>query len=167
MRLPKKIASGLLFSLISWTAASAAVPADFQNDCQKVGSEVSALIDKEMTSPNISTARAVFQRGIMNCMEGDSDEANKLYLEAKRLLGKASLPTPESELVAPAPVVRENDCQKLGSDVSALIDSERTSPNIASARAVFQRGIMACMEDDAIEANRLYQEAKRFLSGSR
>ena len=101
----------------------------------------------------------------MNCVEGDADEANKLYLEAKMLLGKASFPTPET---TPAiPVVTETDCQNLGSEVSALIDSKRTSPNIASARAVFQRGIMACMEDDTAEANRLYREAKRFLDSGR
>jgi hypothetical protein len=99
-------------------------------------------------------------------MEGDSDEANKLYLDAKKLLGSASFPTPESAPVVPSSVVTEvteHDCQQIGSEVSALIDRERGSPNIASARAVFQRGIMACMEDDTTEANRLYREAKRFL----
>ena len=166
MRMPKTIASGLLFSLISWQAVSAA-PTAPQNDCQKIGGEVSALIDKETASLNISAARALFQRGIMNCMEGDSDEANKLYVEAKRLLGDAAFPAPESAPPIPAPVASEEDCQKLGGEVSALIDKGRASQNIASARAVFQRGVMACMEDDAAEANRLYHEAKRFLGSGR
>jgi len=164
MRLPKTVASCLLFSMISWTAVSAAEPAISQNDCQKVGGEVSALIDSETASPNLPAARAVFQRGIMNCMEGDSDEANKLYLEAKKLLGNASFPTPASASAAPAPLVLEDNCQTLGSEVSALIDKERASSNIASVRAVFQRGVMACMEDDTAEANRLYREAKRVLA---
>lgn len=165
MRMAKVVASGLLFSAISWSAGSAAAPGAFQNDCQKAGSEVSALIDKEISSPNISAARAVFQRGIMNCVEGDSEEANKLYLEAKGLLGNASFPVPGNPPATAT--VTETDCQTLGSEVSALIDRERTSSNISSARAVFQRGIMACMEDDSTEANRLYQEAKRYLTGSR
>jgi hypothetical protein len=42
-----------------------------------MGGEVSALIDARRTSPDLSTARAIFQAGIMDCMEGD---------EAKNLL---------------------------------------------------------------------------------
>ena len=164
MRRREIVASSVLFSVISWNAVLAAAPATPQNDCQTVGSEVSVLIDKERGSPDISAARAVFQRGIMNCMEGDSEEANKLYLEARKLLGYVSFPMPEGAAPLPTSAVAEIDCQKLGSEVSALIDKERVSQNIASARAVFQRGIMACMEDDAVEANRLYGEAKRFLS---
>src|ERR1043165_7400236 len=94
MRLREVVASSVLLSLISWNAGSSAAAATPQNDCQTFGSEVSVLIDKERASPNIASARAVFQRGIMNCMEGDSDEANKLYLEAKRLLANASSPPP-------------------------------------------------------------------------
>jgi hypothetical protein len=56
-------------------------------DCQKFAGEVSALIDARPTSPNISTARAVFQAGIMDCMEGDDAAASKHYVEAKNLLG--------------------------------------------------------------------------------
>lgn len=57
------------------------------------------------------------------------------------------------------------DCQKVGSDVSALIDQRTDSPNIAKARAVFQLGIMECMEGDDVVANQRYADAKKLLAG--
>ena len=48
----------------------------------------SAIIDTAATSQNIAPARSVFQRGIMECMEGDDAAANKHYQEAKTLLGR-------------------------------------------------------------------------------
>ena len=112
MSMSKSIASSLALGML-WSAAFAAqgttpdkapvaspatatTSTTSENDCQKVGGEVSALIDKERTSPNISAARAVFQRGIMDCMEGDQFEANKLYQEAKKLLNSDRLTTPTS-----------------------------------------------------------------------
>ena len=81
-----------------WTAAAAA-PANAPSpsvttpaasageaDCQKVGGDVSALIDKGTRSPNVAAARAVFQVGIMECMDGDDAAANKHYDDAKKLL---------------------------------------------------------------------------------
>jgi len=56
------------------------------------------------------------------------------------------------------------DCQKLGSDVSALIDQRRDSPNIAQARAVFQIGVMECMEGDGVVADQHYTDAKKLLA---
>jgi heme oxygenase len=171
MRTSTNIASGFILSMTLWSVSWTAAPAAVENDCQTAGSEVSALIDREATSPNIASARAVFQHGIMNCMEGDTAEANTLYQEAKRLLGSAPSPMPEKAPAAPAAVTvaatAENDCQKVGGGVSALIDKEIASPNVSSARAVFQRGIMECMEGDTMEANRLYQEARKFLSSDR
>src|SRR6185503_21067503 len=66
--------------------------------------------------------------------------------------------------VATVSAANEPDCQKVGGDVSALIDTKRSSPNISAARAAFQAGIMECMEGDDPSANKLYQDAKKLLS---
>lgn len=68
--------------------------------------------------------------------------------------------TPAAHSTAPT----QPDCQKLGSDVSALIDQRTDSPNIAKARAVFQLGIMECMEGDDVVANQHYTNAKKLLA---
>lgn len=59
-----------------------------QQDCQKLGSDVSALIDQRRDSPNIAQARAVFQIGVMECMEGSDDAANQHYVVAQKLLAE-------------------------------------------------------------------------------
>jgi len=64
-----------------------------------------------------------------------------------------------------APVAATEDCRKVGNEVSALIDNRATSPNLPSARAVFQVGIMECMDGDEIAANTHYQQAKDLLNG--
>jgi hypothetical protein len=78
--------------------------------------------------------------------------------------------TPPSQ-VKPAPVPSQittgADCQKLGGDISALIDTSVGSPKLPAARAAFQVGIMDCMEGDDIAANKHYQEAKKLLSSDR
>jgi len=80
MRLSIKMLSGAVLGVLVWGAAIAAPAATTgEKDCQKVGGEVSALIDTKGTSPNISTARAIFQTGIMECMEGDDAAANRDY----------------------------------------------------------------------------------------
>ena len=93
MRGSKSLVSGLVLGLTlcgvaaaSPAAPSAKVSAAAEADCQKLGGEVSALIDKNATSRNIAAARAVFQVGIMECMEGDDATANKHYDDAKKLL---------------------------------------------------------------------------------
>src|SRR5215475_11861726 len=68
-------------------------------------------------------------------------------------------------IAAPAKVPAEADCQRVGGEVSALIDAKGTSPNIASARAAFQMGIMECMEGDNSNANKHYQDARALLTG--
>ena len=68
--------------------------------------------------------------------------------------------TPLAHSTAPA----QQDCQKLGSDVSALIDQRRDSPNVAQARAVFQLGVMECMEGDDVVADQRYVNAKKLLA---
>lgn len=68
--------------------------------------------------------------------------------------------SPATHSMAPA----QPDCQKQGSDVSALIDQRRDSPNIAQARAVFQLGIMECMERDDVVADQHYADAKKLLA---
>jgi hypothetical protein len=65
-----------------------------------VGSDVSALIDKSAGSPNLPAARAIFQVGIMECMDGDDAAANKRYQDAKKLLSNDEEPAPTS---APKP----------------------------------------------------------------
>lgn len=76
---------------------------------------------------------------------------------------------PSAVIRNPAPVAQSTalaqaDCKKVGSDVSALIDQRRDSPNIAQARAVFQLGIMECMEGDDVVADRRYDDAKNLLA---
>ena len=70
----------------SGVLAQVAPPAQVAADCQTVGASVSALIDASPMSPNISAAKAAFQRGIMECMEGDDIAANEVYQEAKTFL---------------------------------------------------------------------------------
>ena len=168
MRGSKFIVSSAILSLAMWGAvdASAATPpapakAPAVADCQKLGGEVSAMIDSRRSSPNISAARSEFQVGIMECMEGDDASANGHYLQAKDLLSSPVKKAPTPVAKAPEPV--EVDCQKTGSEISALIDTSARSPNIATARAVFQAGIMQCMEGDDAEANKLYSQAKSML----
>jgi len=105
MRGSKYILSGLVLGASLWGAAigaPAATPANAPAaaasdvDCQKLGGEVSALIDKGTRSPNISAARAAFQVGIMECMEGDDAAANKHYLDAKKLLSDSQQKAPDS-----------------------------------------------------------------------
>jgi hypothetical protein len=135
-------------------------------DCQKLGGEVSALIDTSASSPGVPGARAAFQMGIMACMEGDDAAANKHYQDAKALLGKAAPAAPfapAKPAVAATQETAEADCQKTGSDVSALIDTSAGSPNLPGAKAVFQIGIMECMEGDKVAANKHYQDAKKLL----
>lgn len=69
-------------------APAAHSTAPSQPDCQKVGSDVSALIDQRKDSPNIAPARAVFQLGVAECMEGADDAANRHYADAKKLLAE-------------------------------------------------------------------------------
>ena len=161
------VAGAVLGLLVSGSAIAAPAPtASVERDCQKVGGEVSALIDAKGTSPNIATARAVFQTGIMECMEGDDAKANKDYQDAKNLLNGDQKPTSVAAAKPPVVVatpVADKDCQKFGGEVSALIDAKRTSPNLPSARAVFQAGIMDCMEGDDAAANKHYLEAKNLL----
>ncbi|HEX5281720.1 MAG TPA: hypothetical protein VFW28_16695 [Micropepsaceae bacterium] len=76
---------------------------------------------------------------------------------------------PSAVIRNPAPAAHSTattqpDCEKVGSDVSALIDQHRNSPNIAQARAAFQLGIMECMEDDDVVANQHYADAKNLLA---
>jgi hypothetical protein len=108
MRTSNFIPVGLVFGVALCGAAFAApatvpekiVPAApvaaVEGDCMKTGSDISALIDKGTNSPNISAARAVFQLGIMDCMEGDDAQANEHYREAKTLLvsEQKTLPQP-------------------------------------------------------------------------
>ena len=170
MRVSISILSGTVLGVIVWATAiaSPAAAATVEKNCQKIGGEVSALIDTKGTSPNISTARAIFQAGIMECMEGDDVAANRDYRDAKNLLTndqKATLVSPAKPSVTAAMPVADKDCQKLGGEVSSLIDARQTSPNISTARAVFQAGIMDCMEGDDTAANKHYLEAKNLLSG--
>ena len=93
MRGSKSLVSGLILGFAIFGVAAAApaappakTPIVAEADCQKVGGEVSALIDKGTAAPNIAAARAAFQVGIMDCMDGDDAAANKHYEEAKKLL---------------------------------------------------------------------------------
>jgi len=105
MRGSKSLVSGLILgvSLLGVAAAAPVAPAAkapvaAEADCQKTGGEVSAMIDKAATSPNIAAARAAFQVGIMVCMEGDDAAANKHYEDAKKLLTNETPKAPEINL---------------------------------------------------------------------
>ena len=158
------LSSVVLSAVFAGLAMAAPAKAPAEADCQRFGGEVSALIDVNKTSPNITVARSAFQLGIMECMEGDDVTANRHYQEAKTALTGEQPRAPAAPRPAPAKaVVVEADCQRVGGDVSALIDTKATSPNIAAARAAFQIGIMDCMEGDDANANKHYQEAKTLL----
>ena len=173
----KKIALSLMFGAFFCSAAIAGPTATnpvkpvaaqaVERDCQRLGRDVSVLIDESAGMPNLPGARAAFQLGVMECMEGDDTNANKHYQDAKMLLGKAPPPPPvplqPKPAVVPLPEVAEADCQKAGSDVSALIDTSVGSPNLPGARAVFQVGIMECIEGDVVAANRHYSDARKLL----
>ena len=77
--------------------------------------------------------------------------------------------TAQADANAKTPVAVSADvsCEKTGSDVSALLDVSATSPNIAAARAMFQVGIMDCMEGQPEEAIKHYEDAKKLLSADR
>jgi hypothetical protein len=169
MRGTKTILSSIVITAIftGMAMAATAAPAKVEADCQRLGGEVSALIDAKLTSPNISAARSAFQVGIMECMEGENTTANKHYQDAKTLLTGEQPRTPVAPFApTKAAVALEPDCQRVGGDVSALIDTKATSPNIAAARAAFQVGIMECMEGDYTAANKHYFEAKNLLAGN-
>ncbi len=167
MRMAHSIVSGAVLAASVWGFAVAA-PEAAPADCRKLGGEVSALIDNKLTSPNIAAARANFQAGIMDCMEGDDGAAYTHYSEAKRLLLINEKAVPVKAAVQPvvlqaAPI----DCRRFGGEVSALIDAKLSSPNIAAARAAFQVGIMDCMEGDDFAANKNYQQVKDLLADPR
>ena len=167
MRNVKGIVSGAFLILASCGAALAAPAGGPANtECQQAGSEVSALIDAKAGSPNLAAARAAFQVGIMDCMEGNDASANGHYQEAKRLLGEpvALRPAPAKAATPQAIVVK--DCQQVGGEVSALIDAKQGSPNVPAARAAFQIGIMQCMEGDDLGAGKHYEDARKLLSAN-
>lgn len=77
-------------------------------------------------------------------------------------ISSAALAAPVANHTPPAPVV---DCRKAGNEVSALIDNKFGSPNLPAARAMFQVGVMECMEGDDVAANTHYEQAKDLLNG--
>ncbi len=116
MKFPMRILSGAIISAVLCGAGFAAPAttsgphnttpavrssAPTQPDCQKMGSDVSALIDQKKDSENIAAARSVFQVGIMECMEGSDDAANTHYQQAKNLL--AGPPSPTDTIRLPSP----------------------------------------------------------------
>jgi hypothetical protein len=109
MRGSKSIVSGLALglTLLGVAAAAPAAPpakapvAAAEADCQKTGAEVSVLIDRLRASPNLPAARATFQVGIMDCMEGDAAAANKHYEDAKKLLSNETPKGPETRVPTP------------------------------------------------------------------
>lgn len=107
MRITMIIATAALASLSHWSAALAApaatgIPAAPVVDCRKAGNEVSALIDNKFGSPNLPAARAMFQVGVMECMEGDDVAANSHYNQAKALLNETQAASPAPPAPAPA-----------------------------------------------------------------
>lgn len=105
MRIAISIAAAALLSLTFCSAALAATaashnPAAPAVDCRKAGNEVSALIDTKSGSPNLPAARAMFQVGVMECMEGDEVAANTHYQQAKAMLNDR--PSAEAPPHAPA-----------------------------------------------------------------
>ena len=68
------------------TVGTLEAPGSTKIDCERFGSEVSALIDAEITSPNISAARAAFELGVADCMFGRGDHATIHYQQVQKLL---------------------------------------------------------------------------------
>lgn len=106
MRIAMIIATAALASLTLGSAALAATATTHNAaapavDCRKAGNEVSALIDNKFGAPNLPAARAMFQVGVMECMEGDDLAANTHYQQAKALLNDR--PSPEAPAPAAAP----------------------------------------------------------------
>jgi len=83
------IAVTMMLSAAPAATHNPAAPA-LTTDCRKAGNEVSSLIDNRTASPNLPAARAVFQVGIMECMEGDDVSANKHYEQARELLASGA-----------------------------------------------------------------------------
>ena len=79
------VLSGVAIAAPAGTHNSGTVTA-VEQDCRKAGNEVSALIDNRTGAQNLPAARAAFQVGVMECMEGDDTAANKHYEQAKQLL---------------------------------------------------------------------------------
>jgi hypothetical protein len=107
MRIAMTIATAAALASLTLSSAALAATAAAHNpaapavDCRKTGNEVSALIDNKFGSPNLAAARAMFQVGVMECMEGDEVAANTHYEQAKDLLnGKPGVRQP---VPAPAP----------------------------------------------------------------
>jgi hypothetical protein len=105
MRIAITIATAALASL-SLCSAALTAPAATRNpvapvvDCRKSGNEVSALIDNKFGSPNLPAARAMFQIGVMECMEGDDVAANTHYEQAKALLDDRLAPETPAQTAA-------------------------------------------------------------------
>lgn len=59
----------------------------------------------------------------------------------------------------------EIDCEAVGSNLNALLDAKRNSPNIARATAEFERGVAECMWGRFATANVHYREAYKLLRG--
>lgn len=59
----------------------------------------------------------------------------------------------------------ELDCEAAGSELNALLDAKRNSPNIARATAEFERGVAECMWGRFATANVHYREAYKLLRG--
>jgi len=112
MKAWKQIVPGLAFSTILASgvlAAQISPPQSGANstekgrvapefDCRAAGNEVSALIDAAAGNRNLPAARSTFQVGVMDCMDGDIQEANKRFQEVRKLLA--------SELSAPMKTTR-------------------------------------------------------------
>ena len=63
----------------------------------------------------------------------------------------------------PAAASSEPGCDTVGSELNAMLDRASTSPNIARAKAEFERGIAECMWGRSAAANEHYRQAYRLL----
>jgi hypothetical protein len=63
----------------------------------------------------------------------------------------------------PAATSSEPGCDTVGSELNAMLDRASTSPNIARAKAEFERGIAECMWGRSAAANEHYRQAYKLL----
>ena len=66
----------------------------------------------------------------------------------------------------PAAASSEPGCDTVGSELNATLDRASTSPNIARAKAEFERGIAECMWGRSAAANEHYRQAYRLLDAA-
>jgi len=75
-----------------------------------------------------------------------------------------TLSTTAAAAAHPAPRPASTDCRTVEKDVSTLMETRTTSPNISAAKLLFQVGHMKCLEGYDDDANKNYAAVKKLLN---